>query len=226
MTRCVVLGTMRVSACAPAKRCAHLRSTQSRAGGSKRDDSVYVREKIDTAARQRSAPPAMPGAVVIVGGAASNAAAEALRREGYSGRVTVLSADDPAPYDRPNLSKNHLSGNAPEEWIPLRSPDFYQEQDIDLRLSARVAVIDTTNRHVQLEDGSRFGYDALLLATGAEPVRLDGPGAQLPHVRYLRTLADTSTRSRCMPRRPSSTHPARRPESASSFPSTFASRIH
>ena len=80
----------------------------------------------------------------------------------------------------------------PQSRIPLRSPAFYQEHGIDLKLDARVATLDTKSRHVQLVDGSRHAYDALLLATGAEPVRLDVPGADLPHVHYLRTLADSS----------------------------------
>jgi len=85
----------------------------------------------------------------------------------------------------------YLAGNAPEEWIPLRSAEFYQERDIDLKLGVRVAAIDTVSRYMQLVDGSRHAYDALLLATGAEPVRLDLPGGDLPHVHYLRTLADS-----------------------------------
>jgi NADPH-dependent 2,4-dienoyl-CoA reductase/sulfur reductase-like enzyme/nitrite reductase/ring-hydroxylating ferredoxin subunit len=158
-----------------------------------RDGRAFVREKLKGAGPQP--PPAAsgrPGSVVIVGGgAAGNAAAEMLRRDGYTGRLTMLSADASVPYDRPNLSKNYLAGNAPEEWIPLRSAEFYQERDIDLKLGVRVAAIDTASRHVQLLDGSRHAYDALLLATGAEPVRLDLPGGDLPHVHYLRTLADS-----------------------------------
>ncbi|MGH8727421.1 MAG: FAD-dependent oxidoreductase [Burkholderiales bacterium] len=158
-----------------------------------RDGKAFVREKVKRASRQPSpATSSMPKSVVIVGGGASgNAAAEMLRREGYAGRLTMLSADESVPYDRPNLSKNYLAGSAPEEWIPLRSAEFYQKQDIDLKLGVRVASIDTGNRHVQLADGSRHAYDALLLATGAEPVRLDLPGGDLPHVHYLRTLADS-----------------------------------
>src|SRR3546814_5962218 len=103
----------------------------------------------------------------------------------------MRSADSSVPYDRPNLSKDYLAGNAPEEWIPLRSPEFYREHDIEMHLDTRATAIDTARREVETEDGSRHSYDALLIATGAEPVRLDLPGSDLPHVRYLRTLADS-----------------------------------
>jgi NADPH-dependent 2,4-dienoyl-CoA reductase/sulfur reductase-like enzyme/nitrite reductase/ring-hydroxylating ferredoxin subunit len=157
-----------------------------------RDGKVFVREKLKRTTRQIPvATSGLPRSVVIVGGgAAGNAAAETLRREGYRDCITMLSAEGSLPYDRPNLSKNYLAGTAPEEWIPLRSAQFYQEQAIDVRLGARVTVVDTANRQVQVEDGSRHGYDALLLATGAEPIRLAVPGGDLPHVHYLRTLAD------------------------------------
>jgi NADPH-dependent 2,4-dienoyl-CoA reductase/sulfur reductase-like enzyme len=107
--------------------------------------------------------------VIVGGGAAGNAAAETLRREGYSGRITMLSADASIPCDRPNLSKGYLSGAAPSESNLLRSLEFYREQHIDLRLNARVSRIDTATRQVILTDGTRHVYDALLLATGAEP---------------------------------------------------------
>jgi apoptosis-inducing factor 3 len=158
-----------------------------------RDGKAFVREKLENASRQAlPAASGMPKSVVIVGGgAAGNAAAEMLRREGYAGRLTMLSADESAPYDRPNLSKNYLAGSAPEEWIPLRSAEFYKEQSIELKLGVRVAAIDSAKRQVRLSDDSQYAYDALLLATGAEPVRLALPGGDLPHVHYLRTLADS-----------------------------------
>ena len=158
-----------------------------------RGGCVYVHERLPQAASPRlPAAAGTPNAVVIVGGgAAGNAAAETLRNEGYAGRITLLSAAASRPCDRPNLSKGFLAGTAPAESNPLRSPTFYLEQDIDLKLDAAVATIDTRDRQVQLVDGSRHPYDALLLATGAEPVRLDVPGATLRHVHYLRTLADS-----------------------------------
>jgi NADPH-dependent 2,4-dienoyl-CoA reductase/sulfur reductase-like enzyme len=103
----------------------------------------------------------------------------------------MLSADDAPPYDRPNCSKDYLAGNAPEEWMPLRPPEFYRDHGIDLRLRTEVASIDARGRSVTLADGKSVPFDKLLLATGAEPVRLDIPGADAPHVHVLRSLADS-----------------------------------
>ncbi len=158
-----------------------------------RVSAVFVREKLEGVARpSRALAAGIPGSIVIVGGgAAGNAAAETLRHEGYSGRITMLSADKSAPCDRPNLSKGYLGGVASDESNLLRSAEFYKDHKIDLRLDARVAAIDIRSRYVELADGSRHGYGTLLLATGADPVRLEVPGGNLPHVHYLRTLADS-----------------------------------
>ena len=132
-----------------------------------------------------------PGDIVIIGGgAAGNCAAQTLRREGYDGTITILSADDVAPYDRTNLSKGILSGNMAVDANALHPASFYRENRIDLKLGARVERIDLDRRDVTLVDGSRVPYQALLLATGAEPIKLDIPGASLPHVHYLRSAAD------------------------------------
>ncbi|MGH7653613.1 MAG: FAD-dependent oxidoreductase, partial [Gemmatimonadaceae bacterium] len=157
-----------------------------------RDGMVYVGAKLDpatphSAASTSSAPESV---VIIGGGAAGTAAAEMLRRLGYVGRITMLSADSSPPCDRPNLSKGYLTGAAPAEYMVLRPPAFYEENTIDLKLGARVTMIDTFARRVKLADGSHHPFGALLLATGAEPIRLDIPGANLPHVHTLRTMAD------------------------------------
>jgi NADPH-dependent 2,4-dienoyl-CoA reductase/sulfur reductase-like enzyme len=134
---------------------------------------------------------AVPKAVVIVGGGAAGfAAAEMLRRRHYAGSLVMLSDDDAPPVDRPNLSKDYLAGTAPEEWLELRGSDFFHEQGIDLRLGTTVSSIDVGARTLALGDDSTLAFDRLLLATGAEPVRLQLPGIDLPHVFTLRTLRD------------------------------------
>ncbi len=159
----------------------------------RRDGRLYVREKLDPAPRRpRTSAGTAPRSVAIVGGgAAGNAAAERLRAEGYAGPITLISADAAGPCDRPNLSKDYLAGNAPEDWIPLRPAEFYREQQIDLRLNTRAVGIDAVNRRLRLANGADLEYGALLLATGADPVRLPLPGGDLPHVHYLRSLADS-----------------------------------
>ena len=157
-----------------------------------REGRVFVRDRLPEAAPPALTAPNLPTSVIIIGGgAAGNAAAETLRREGYAGDVTLLSAAASPPCDRPNLSKDYLAGSAPEDWIPLRPLDFYTEQRIELRLTTRVTAVEPTSRMVRLSDGSGLSYGALLLATGAEPIRLNVPGATLPHVHLLRTLADS-----------------------------------
>jgi 3-phenylpropionate/trans-cinnamate dioxygenase ferredoxin reductase subunit len=142
--------------------------------------------------RGSGAPSESPTSIVIAGaGGAGNAAAEMLRREGYAGPVTMVGADPAGPYDRPNLSKDYLAGNAPEEWIPLRPMEFYSERGIDLLLGTRVERVDIAAKSLSLSNGANLPYGALLLATGADPIRLAVPGAELPHVVYLRTLADS-----------------------------------
>ena len=155
---------------------------------------VIVREKVEapsSAARVASASTGAPASIVIVGGGAAGfAAADMLRREGYAGPLTMLSADADAPYDRPNLSKDFLGGDMPADWLPLQTDAFYRDANIDLRLATRVKSIDRATRHVVLENGDRLPFGALLLATGAEPIRLSIPGADGPRVHLLRSLVD------------------------------------
>jgi NADPH-dependent 2,4-dienoyl-CoA reductase/sulfur reductase-like enzyme len=158
-----------------------------------RDGKIFVREKPaqpKPELRGKLAVRAPDRIVIVGGGAAGFAAAEMLRRAHYQGSIVMLSDDDAPPVDRPNLSKDYLAGNAEEDWVPLRPDSFYAENGIDLRLKTKVTGIDVPGRKVQLADGSTVAYDRLLLATGAEPVRLTIPGADQPHVHTLRSLGD------------------------------------
>jgi NADPH-dependent 2,4-dienoyl-CoA reductase/sulfur reductase-like enzyme/nitrite reductase/ring-hydroxylating ferredoxin subunit len=128
--------------------------------------------------------------VVVGGGAAGLAMTEMLRREGFDGSITMLSADADAPYDRPNCSKDYLAGQAQPEWMPLRDPGWYTGNDVDLQLKAEASSLDLAGKTVGLKDRRSFGYDALLLATGAEPVRLPVEGFSSPDAFVLRSLRD------------------------------------
>jgi len=156
----------------------------------RKGDRVVVRDKA-AAEDRHPALPENPARIVIVGGGAAGfAAAEMLRRKQYAGSIVMLSSEAAAPVDRPNLSKDYLAGSAPEDWLPLRSDDFYRDAKIDLRLGVEVTSIDTRQHHVVISNGDTVPYDRLLLATGAEPVRLPIPGAGQAQVHTLRSLAD------------------------------------
>ncbi len=158
----------------------------------RRDGRIFVTEKRAQPKPKAPAKANLSGRIVIVGGGAAGfAAAEMLRRRGFTGSITMLSDDAAAPVDRPNLSKDYLAGSAPEDWVPLRPDSFYAENGIDLQLNAAVAGIDVNKREVQIKGGKALNYDRLLVATGAEPVRLPIPGADQPHVHTLRSLADS-----------------------------------
>jgi len=132
------------------------------------------------------------GTIVILGaGAAGTAAAEMLRRKGYDGRLVMISAEQELPYDRPNLSKDYLAGAAPEEWLPLRPREFYDENRIELMLGQRVSGLDPDARELRMLSGHAPRYDRLLIATGSEPMRLSVSTVGLKHVFTLRTLADS-----------------------------------
>ena len=156
-------------------------------------DQIFVRET--TSADQRApamAPSTRPSSIVIVGGGAAGvAAAEMIRRERYDGPLTMISADADPPVDRPNLSKDYLAGEAQDDWIPLWPAEFYAEKNIEMLLGRRVASINPAQRTVRLDDGAERSFGALLLATGADPVRLPIPGATGNQVMYLRSFADS-----------------------------------
>lgn len=139
--------------------------------------------------KRRSSPE--PRRIVIAGGGAAGfAAAEMLRRRGFDGAVTLVSSDRDAPYDRPNCSKDYLAGDAPAEWMPLRGEDWYKDHDIELRLHTEITGLDLAARNVSVRGGAAIGYDALVLALGAEPVRPPIAGFDQPTVHTLRSLAD------------------------------------
>jgi NADPH-dependent 2,4-dienoyl-CoA reductase/sulfur reductase-like enzyme/nitrite reductase/ring-hydroxylating ferredoxin subunit len=162
----------------------------------RRDGRVFVEEKVERDPLAPIYPMAKAAAkiskVVIIGaGAAGAAAAEMLRRCGFDGTVTIVDEDPDSPYDRPNLSKDYLAGNAPEEWIPIRPSGFYADHKIDI-VRGRVMRLDAGARQVEVAGPRALSFDALILATGAEPVRLTSmPGHDLPHVHYLRSLRDS-----------------------------------
>jgi NADPH-dependent 2,4-dienoyl-CoA reductase/sulfur reductase-like enzyme/nitrite reductase/ring-hydroxylating ferredoxin subunit len=137
-----------------------------------------------------NAPVAGPKHVVIVGGGAAGVAcAEALRADGSNAEISIVSGEGSDPVDRPNLSKDYLAGNAPEEWVFLRTAGGLAENKIEFVAQA-VTAIDTGRRIVKTST-RELAYDALLVATGAEPIRLPIDGATMPHVHVLRTLADS-----------------------------------
>jgi apoptosis-inducing factor 3 len=156
-----------------------LKGEPHRANSSRAPDRVLFEE----------IPVSGPRSVVIIGGgAAGNACAEMLRREAYRGPVTIIDPDPDAPYDRPNLSKDYLAGNAPEEWLPLHPKDFYEAQHIEILSGVEAKSLDVKTKTLQLSDGSSRNYGCLLIATGASPIKLDIPGGN--RILYLRNLRD------------------------------------
>ncbi|MBX6372464.1 MAG: FAD-dependent oxidoreductase [Acidothermus sp.] len=131
--------------------------------------------------------------VVIVGASLAGAkAAEGLRNAGFDGRIVLLGAEPERPYERPPLSKGFLLGKEPREKAYVHPESFYADHGIELRTSTTVTAIHRDRHEVECADGERIGYDTLLLATGASPIRLSLPGADLPGIHYLRTMADSA----------------------------------
>ena len=133
-----------------------------------------------------------PRTITIVGASLAGAkAAETLREEGFEGRVVVIGEEAERPYERPPLSKDYLRGEADRAKVYVHDEDFAATHDIELRTSSLVEAVDVAAHQVVLAGGERQDYDRLLVAVGAEPRRLDVPGADLPGVLYLRTVADS-----------------------------------
>jgi 3-phenylpropionate/trans-cinnamate dioxygenase ferredoxin reductase subunit len=131
--------------------------------------------------------------VIVGGGLAGAKAAEALRSEGFDGRIVLLAEEPEVPYERPPLSKDYLRGESPAEKARVHPEDFYADHDIELRVDTVATGIDPAAGEVTLADNERVSYDRLLLATGAHPRRVDVPGSDLDGVLTLRTFADAHT---------------------------------
>jgi 3-phenylpropionate/trans-cinnamate dioxygenase ferredoxin reductase subunit len=128
---------------------------------------------------------------VIVGASLAGAkAAEELRNQGFDGRVVLIGAEPELPYERPPLSKDYLRGESEREKARVHDEGFYREHEIELLTGEAATGLDPSGGRVTLKGGQDLEFDRLLLATGAEPRRLDVPGADLEGVYYLRTLAD------------------------------------
>jgi apoptosis-inducing factor 3 len=157
-----------------------------------RGELVYVTGKTQKPKRAALGRRGPDSVVIVGGGAAGDSAAETLRREGYEGSLTIYDPDPDVPYDRPNLSKDYLAGNASEDWIPLHPPEFYRDRGIGFVRDRRVMAVEPTAHRIRLDNGQTGEYGALILATGATPVRLP-PEMERgnPPVHYLRTFADS-----------------------------------
>jgi NADPH-dependent 2,4-dienoyl-CoA reductase/sulfur reductase-like enzyme/nitrite reductase/ring-hydroxylating ferredoxin subunit len=131
--------------------------------------------------------------VILGGGAAGCMAAQTLREDGFTGRIVMITRENRAPYDRPNLSKDYLAGNAEPEWMPLRSEEFFDDNQIEILKNAEVTSVDAGKKTIGFKDGSTMNYDSLLVASGGEPRRLPFQNEPFDNVFLLRTFADADT---------------------------------
>jgi 3-phenylpropionate/trans-cinnamate dioxygenase ferredoxin reductase subunit len=128
---------------------------------------------------------------VIVGASLTGAkAAQELRDQGFDGRVVLIGDEQELPYERPPLTKDYLRGEQPREKARVHEEGFYEEHDIELLTGVTVTAIKPAEQRILVDGDREFGYDRLLIATGAEPRKIDIAGADLDGVHYLRTLAD------------------------------------
>ncbi|WP_413944411.1 FAD-dependent oxidoreductase [Bdellovibrio sp. HCB-162] len=154
-----------------------------------RDEKIFVVDKKAPVVKPRENT-ASQKFVIVGGGAAGAAAAVMLRRHGFQGTIQLISEDKSLPYDRPNLSKDFLAGNAPEDWLPLYSEEFYKENKIHVELKVRVEKIDPHRQTLLLSNSKTLKYDRCLIATGGSPVIPPIPGVEKDHVYMLRSLVD------------------------------------
>src|SRR5260370_5568283 len=128
--------------------------------------------------------------LILGGGQAGAQAIDHRRREGFEGRIVLVSEDPELPYQRPPLSKKFLAGELPADRLPFRHQTFYDEHRIELKLGIRAIRLEPAARRVALSNGEVVAYDRLLLCLGAISRQLTCPGSELPGVHYLRTISD------------------------------------
>ncbi|HTL90573.1 MAG TPA: FAD-dependent oxidoreductase [Leptolyngbya sp.] len=128
--------------------------------------------------------------IILGTGAAGTHAAETLRVAGYRGRIVMISRDRQLPYDRTDLSKNYFTGKLDRDKLELRSPEFYQQHNIEVRLDQTVQSVDVNAKTITFQNGEKLSYDSLLVATGGKPRQLNVPGADLENVFTLRSAED------------------------------------
>lgn len=129
--------------------------------------------------------------VIVGGGPAGLSTARAYRESGGQGRVTILTAEDTPPYHRPPLTKEYLRGEIPKEELPMQPPEWFEENEVELRLSTQASSLDPDNKIVRVGD-EEIPYDVCVLATGSEPIRLPVPGGDAPEIMVMRTLEDST----------------------------------
>ncbi len=133
----------------------------------------------------------MTETVLVIGaGHAAGQLVSTLRLKGWDGRIVLAGEESWVPYQRPPLSKKYLAGELERHRLYFKPPGFYEEAQVDLRLSTRVAALDTASRRAELESGDVVDWEYCVIATGSRVLRLQAPGADLPGIHYLRTIAD------------------------------------
>ncbi|MBD2756280.1 FAD-dependent oxidoreductase [Spirosoma validum] len=161
------------------------------------NDQVFVRLTTDKESLENpmSAPDeANSETYVIIGsGGAGAFAAEGMREGGFTGKILMLTASGEAPYDRPNCSKDYLQGKAPDEWMPLRTEEFYKDYGIEIRTGQYVTSLDPANKRISLSSGETVQYDKAIVCSGGKPNPLSSPGGDLKGVYPLRSLHDSQT---------------------------------
>jgi len=143
-----------------------------------------------------------PRYVILGASLAGGTAATTLRKEGFDGGIVLVGAEPDRPYERPPLSKEYLRRESPRDDVFLNSPEYYREQEIELRLGQRAVRLDAAAKRVVLDSGDEVPYDKLLISTGTLPRDLQAPGVGLDGVFYLRTLRQSDALGEALLKRP------------------------